>query len=444
MDTHILSPDTQAILLLCGIFGHDTETKPLTITEYSQFAQWLLNQGLRPTDMLQPEGVAQLTKFAHRTITPARLQSLLKRGGSLALAVEHWTNKGLWVISRSDAQYPKRLKDKLKHLAPPILYGTGNIALLSNGGLSFVGSRNVDEHGISFTREVASMCVSEKVQVISGGAKGVDTEAMLTALSEGGQVVGVLGHSLAQASLSRKYRQGLQSNNLVLISPYNPEAGFSVGTAMGRNKYIYTLSDACLVVSSDLKGGTWNGANENLKNRWVPLLVREGSNIPKGNKKLIELGATAVNLESFASPKNFCGWLKDLPLPTEPTPTAMQTELFNLDTTSNNAKTVPYPPQESETPVDFKVAEEKPNSYSFDADIDDLFEVIWPYFERVLVTPKKVDELAKQFDLNKSQTRDWLQKASELGKVIKLSKPVRYQLAPSTLFKEQSSQSSRS
>jgi predicted Rossmann fold nucleotide-binding protein DprA/Smf involved in DNA uptake len=441
MDTHILSPDTQAILLLCGTFGSDPETKPLTITEYSQLAQWLLSQGLRPADLLQPEGVAQLTKFEHRKITRSRLQSILKRGGSLALAIEHWTNKGLWIISRSDTQYPKRLKDKLKHLAPPILYGAGNIALLSKGGLSFVGSRNVDEHGIAFTREVASMCVREKVQVISGGAKGVDTEAMLTALSEGGQVVGVLGHSLAQASLSRKYRQGLQNNNLVLISPYNPEAGFSVGTAMARNKYVYTLSDACLVVSSDLKGGTWNGANENLKNFWVPLLVREDSKMPKGNKKLIELGATAVDLESFASPKDFFRWLNGLPLPTEPAPTAMQTELFDLDTTSNNVKAVSNPPQESAPPVDLKVAEEKPSSYSFDADVNDLFEIVWPYFERVLVTPKKVDELAKQFNLNKSQTRDWLQKASELGKVTKLSKPVRYQLTKPTLFEEQSSRS---
>jgi len=253
VDTHILSPDTQAILLLCGTFDDNSGAKPLTIVEYSQLAKWLLNQNLRPADLLRPEGIAKLNKFKHKKITLSRLQSVMKRGGALALAVEHWTNKGLWIISRSDIQYPKRLKDKLKHLAPPILYGAGNVALLSNGGLSFVGSRNVDERGLIFTREVANMCVSENVQVISGGAKGVDTAAMLTALSEGGQVIGVLSHGLAQASLSKKYRQSLRNNNLVLVSPYNPEAGFSVGAAMGRNKYIYTLGDACLVVSSDLK-----------------------------------------------------------------------------------------------------------------------------------------------------------------------------------------------
>lgn len=426
MNTHILSPDTQAILLLCGTFGDDAGEKPLSVGEYSRLAQWLLNQGLRPADLLQPEGVTQLTNFEHKNVTSARLQALLRRGGAMALAVEHWNNTGLWIISRSDAHYPKRLKDKLKHLAPPILYGAGNTALLAKGGLSFVGSRNVDEQGLSFTREVARMCVSEKVQVISGGAKGVDAEAMSTALSEGGYVIGVLGHGLAQASTSKKYRPGLQNNTLILVSPYNPEAGFSVGTAMGRNKYIYTLSDACLVVSSDLKGGTWNGANENLKHRWVPLLVRDDSTIPKGNKKLIALGATPVNLESFASPNDFPGWLKSLPLPAEPAPAATQAELFQSDMAEGNKGSAAYP-QDSEAVSELKVTEEN-LKYSIDPDIADLFEVIWPYFERALVSPKTVDDLAEGFKLDQKQTNDWLEKAFKLGRVKKLSSPVRYQL----------------
>ena len=45
---------------------------------------------------------------------------------------------------------------------------------------------------------------------------------------------------------------------LVLASPYDPSAGFNVGNAMQRNKFIYALADAALVVNSDLnRGGTW-------------------------------------------------------------------------------------------------------------------------------------------------------------------------------------------
>ena len=119
-----------------------------------------------------------------------RVLHLLARGGGLALQVESWTNQGLWVLSRSDGSYPKRLKDRLKHRAPAILYGVGNVNLIDNGGLAIVGSRNADEMSLDFTRAIAQRCVQEGIQVISGGARGVDQIAMLTALENGGNVVG--------------------------------------------------------------------------------------------------------------------------------------------------------------------------------------------------------------------------------------------------------------
>ena len=48
-------------------------------------------------------------------------------------------------------------------------------------------------------------------------------------------------------------RQALQEERLVLISACDPKSGFNVGNAMQRNKYIYALSDAALVVNSDFK-----------------------------------------------------------------------------------------------------------------------------------------------------------------------------------------------
>lgn len=47
----------------------------------------------------------------------------------------------------------------------------------------------------------------------------------------------------------------LAEGRLVLVSPYDPSTGFNVGNAMQRNKLIYALADASLVVSSDLDEG---------------------------------------------------------------------------------------------------------------------------------------------------------------------------------------------
>ena len=64
---------------------------------------------------------------------------------------------------------------------------------------------------------------------------------------------------------------------------------------MGRNKLIYAMSDYSLVVSAEYrKGGTWAGAEEELKREnSLPVFVRTGDDVPQGNKKLLNLGALA-------------------------------------------------------------------------------------------------------------------------------------------------------
>lgn len=81
-------------------------------------------------------------------------------------------------------------------------------------------------------------------------------------------------------------------------SKIHPGARFTVGFAMCRNKYIYTLAKYAVVVSaSSGKGGTWAGATENLKYKWTPLFVRAGDNMPEGNQLLIEKGGVPLRPE---------------------------------------------------------------------------------------------------------------------------------------------------
>jgi len=86
----------------------------------------------------------------------------------------------------------------------------------------------------------------------------------------------------------------IQNGSLLMLSVAKPDAGFNVGVAMMRNRYIYAQSEATVVVRSDLnKGGTWTGATENLKHAWCPTLCW---NHPyPGNKALIEKGAIAID-----------------------------------------------------------------------------------------------------------------------------------------------------
>jgi predicted Rossmann fold nucleotide-binding protein DprA/Smf involved in DNA uptake len=322
LPTYQLSPDTQATLLLCSGLGQprDATPRPLTPAEYNQLAQALHAQALRPADLLQPGGLDHLQQVAP-VVDLERLKALLGRGAALGLAVETWTSKGLWVIGRSDDLYPARLKARLKRNAPAILYGVGEAELLKAGGLVIVGSREADAAGRAFAETIARRCALEGTTVISGGARGIDAAAMSAALERGGRAIGVLADSLARAALAKGYREWLRQGRVVLCSPYDPGAGFTVDNAMGRNRHIYALGDAALVVSASAgSGGTWAGALENLKHRWIPLHVRAGSDAPAGNQRLIERGGQPIYEPALPPAERLIDWLARWPDGDEPVP----------------------------------------------------------------------------------------------------------------------------
>jgi predicted Rossmann fold nucleotide-binding protein DprA/Smf involved in DNA uptake len=295
MSADPLSAATQATLLLCSPLraGRNKDTRPLSIGEFNELENQLSHAGSSLEHLLESDASRTLEKMGGR-VDEDRIQVLLGRGFLLSMAIELWRSAGIWVVSRGQAGYPERLY-RLKQNAPPLIYGCGESGLLGKGGLAMVGSRDVDATGEEFTRAIATRAASNGMQVVSGGARGVDQHAMAAALEAGGAVVGVLADSLLKSASSGKAREGIQEGKLALISPFDPEAGFNVGNAMQRNKHIYALADFGLVVSSGLnEGGTWAGAIEQLeKLRLVPLFVREAGPAAKGNRELLRRGAVS-------------------------------------------------------------------------------------------------------------------------------------------------------
>lgn len=292
-----LTPGAQAIVLLTCHFGKPATatTKPLSNSEWGRFALWLKQHSLQPADLLQTvvaqdDTAAVLEGWRDTDITPVRLQHLLARGHSMALALEKWQRAGLWVVTRADADYPTRLKRRLKTLAPAVLFGCGNKALLNTGGLAVVGSRNAGVADLNYAEQLGQRAAESSIVIVSGGARGVDESAMLGALNVGGQALGILPDNLLKAATSGKWRAGLMQNRCALVSPFYPEAAFSAGHAMARNKYIYCLSDSSLVVHCGPKSGTISGANDNLKAAWVPLWVKPCDDTGAANAQLVAAG----------------------------------------------------------------------------------------------------------------------------------------------------------
>lgn len=289
--------NSQAIILLTAYFNK--EDKPLTIGEYSKFALWLISINKQPLDLLDVECNAILSQWDDTKITKERLFALLNRGNAMAVSIQKWQNAGIWILTRADEEYPRRLKKMLGQKAPPILYGVGNRKILSTKGIAVVGSRNASEDDLSFSFSLGKKIAECGYSVVSGGARGIDESSMFGSIEADGTTIGVLADGLMQKALSKKYRDAIMANKLVLVSPYYPDAKFNAGNAMGRNKYIYTLAESSIAVHSGLDGGTWEGAKENVKNKWVPLFVKNSNDDKCGNSKLIEMGAGKISDDFF-------------------------------------------------------------------------------------------------------------------------------------------------
>jgi predicted Rossmann fold nucleotide-binding protein DprA/Smf involved in DNA uptake len=283
-----ISRDTQAVLLLCGRFAAREQIEPLDTREYSRVEELLEQRSLKPGDLLDDD-----LDIAAAGLDATRIEQLLGRAMGLGLATERWANGGLWVISRSDDDYPSRLLQHLGRSAPPLLWGVGERSLPASGGVAIVGSRDVDDAGAKWAEDVAAAFVRAEITVISGGARGTDQIATAAALNEGGRVIAVLPEGLGRPSVVGRYREAILDGRLLLLSPVYPDAGFTIGNAMGRNKVIYGIAEAAVIVRADAnRGGTWAGAEAELKREdHIPVFVRAEGEIADGNRALLALGA---------------------------------------------------------------------------------------------------------------------------------------------------------
>lgn len=432
----ILSPTAQATLLLTSYFSKASsdDVKPLTNAEWGRFALWLKSKSITPADLLVPDPKPLLNGWSDLKVDSDRIVQLLSRGHSLALAVEKWQRAGLWVVTRSDPEYPWRLKQRLKTDSPPVLFGCGNKALLNASGLAVIGSRNASEADLAFTGEVGVKAAVNGIAIVSGGARGVDETAMLGAMHSRGPVIGIMADSLLKAATSAKWRRGLMDGHVVLVSPFYPEAGFNAGNAMARNKYIYCLADTSLVIHSGKKGGTLSGAEENLKKRWVPLWVKPTNDKDSANADLVNKGGRWCESDIYQlNVRELFSTASDIELQVK----EEQPDLFSIPA-QTDLFAEPEPEPEPSTPllansseetnefVEQRVAKNQDLNIPDDQQYD-FYSIFINVLPSLAEEPITLEALIEKTCLHKTQLNEWLHRASDDGVVKKLNRPTRYQ-----------------
>lgn len=402
-----LSPDAQALALLCSYLALPSrrsagDPKPLSPREWNDLAKKIWASSLKQPSALLRLGEAELRSDLNLEQAESnRIAQLLSRGTQLAIEIERLSSLGIWILTRADEAYPRRLKERLGWSAPPVLFGAGDTSLLERGIVAVSGSRDIDESGAAFAQLLGKRCGREHLTVVSGFARGADTTCTLAALSVGGTAIGVLADSLEKTLRNKEIRSRVANHQLVLLTAQHPRAGFSVGAAFGRNKYVYSLALYGLVVSASAdKGGTWAGAIEVLAAGWIPLFVRAGTDVPQGNQLLAGEGALPFDDEVLRREEDLLHWL-----------THHSEGWKSANIASRNQKVSQKATKARATNGSTRAKRQATNGER----VQDLFPIVWPHLRDVLSRTHTVSDIAHALCLREEQLEDWLAKATSAG-----------------------------
>jgi DNA processing protein len=158
------------------------------------------------------------------------------------------------ILTRSDEKYPELLKNI--YAPPGAIFVKGEIQERDSLGVAIVGMRTPSPYGRRAAQTLARALAERGITIVSGLARGIDTESHQAALEAGGRTLAVLGCGLninypsGQEELRNSIvRQGAVISELSWNYPPRPE------NFPRRNRLISGLSIATVVVEAAQRSG---------------------------------------------------------------------------------------------------------------------------------------------------------------------------------------------
>jgi DNA processing protein len=170
--------------------------------------------------------------------------------------------------------------------------------------IAIVGSRKALDLSISFVKEtikaIESSSKAEEVVIVSGLAKGIDSEALKAALSKNINTIAILGNGINYFyPSSNRFLQEEIAQKGLLLSEYPPCEKPKQYFFPYRNRLIACISEIVIVVQAKENSGsliTGNYALEMGKTLLVPFL--QNTSEFQGSKELINSGGIMITQES--------------------------------------------------------------------------------------------------------------------------------------------------
>jgi DNA processing protein len=250
-----------------------------------------------------------------KCLKPETIKNLIERRNKekLTLEIESIKNKGIDLLSIDDVEYPSRLKSIYD--PPPILYTKGKYKKCQMY-ISIVGSRKCSSDGRMIAREFSKKLSQMGIGIISGLARGIDTEAHIGALNGNGFTCAVLGCGcdITYPPENGKLMNAIEKDGYI-VSEYPPGTQPFSYNFPARNRIISGLSDGVLIVEAGDKSGALitvdyaleqgkevfaiPGSILNSMSKGTNMLIRDGAKIVTGIEDIFnEFGIENIIQES--------------------------------------------------------------------------------------------------------------------------------------------------
>ncbi|WP_212746526.1 MULTISPECIES: DNA-processing protein DprA [unclassified Pseudoalteromonas] len=179
--------------------------------------------------------------------------------------VDEAYKRGHYIISPLDNIYPEILK-KLE-VRPAILFIAGSLEAVNSKKVAVIGTREPTTHGNIIAKRITTWFTQEGWGILSGLAIGIDTIAHQSTLDANGITIAVLAHGLdtVYPAKNRGLADEILRSNGALVSEYPYGVTVRPAQLVQRDKIQAALSNAVVLVQSDLKGGSLHASREAIK-----------------------------------------------------------------------------------------------------------------------------------------------------------------------------------
>ncbi len=231
------------------------------------------------------------------SMTGEAYEALKKRDLKPAEAIlARCSGKEISLCALGDPAYPELLRQIPD--PPFVLYYRGKLPEWNDTPVvAVVGTRKASGYGLGIARKLGYQIAGCGGILVSGGAKGIDSEAMQGALTSGGTVVGVLGCGadiLYPKSSAALYEKILEKGCLITEYPPGiPPYGWNFPR---RNRIISGISNGVAVVEAPERSGALiTAAEANEQGRDV-FVVPGNVDVPTfvGSNGLLRSGAIPI------------------------------------------------------------------------------------------------------------------------------------------------------